>query len=148
MSGNLVINSSQLMHETIDGETIVINVATGTYYSLDPVGSQIWQAIELGASFNEVIDFLVDRYDAPREQVEAGVTDLLAQLREEELVVSAPAEPAGADLSDISRELGPGGRFKVPRLEKHTDMQDLILLDPVHEIDPQHGWPHTSTRSR
>jgi hypothetical protein len=148
MSGSFVINGSQLMHETIDGETIMINVATGTYYSLDPIGSQIWRALELGASFDEIVDLLVDRYPGPRKQIEAGVADLLAQLREEELVVPADGESAAADLSDIDSEPGPDARFEAPRLEKHTDMQDLILLDPVHEIDPQHGWPRARSGAR
>ena len=26
-------------------------------------------------------------------------------------------------------------------LETFTDMQDLILLDPVHEVQPEQGWP-------
>ena len=30
--------------------------------------------------------------------------------------------------------------FEAPSLEKYTDMQDLVLLDPVHEVD-QTGWP-------
>ncbi len=30
--------------------------------------------------------------------------------------------------------------FEAPKLEKFTDMQDLVLLDPVHEVDDV-GWP-------
>jgi len=26
-------------------------------------------------------------------------------------------------------------------VEAHTDMADLILLDPVHDVDAEHGWP-------
>jgi hypothetical protein len=33
--------------------------------------------------------------------------------------------------------------FQAPALEKHSDMQDLILLDPVHEVGPR-GWPHAA----
>ena len=34
-----------------------------------------------------------------------------------------------------------GGPLPEPRLEKFDDMQQLILLDPVHEIDETAGWP-------
>jgi hypothetical protein len=27
-------------------------------------------------------------------------------------------------------------------LNKYTDMQDLLLLDPIHEVDAA-GWPST-----
>ena len=33
--------------------------------------------------------------------------------------------------------------FVTPRLERYTDMQDIILLDPVHKVDSQ-GWPHAA----
>jgi Coenzyme PQQ synthesis protein D (PqqD) len=142
MSNGFTINSSQVMHETIDGETIMINVATGNYYTLDPIGSQVWRALELQAPFDDIVDFLEACYEAPRKTIEAGVTDLLGQLREEELVVPVPGELPAADLSSIDGCIRSGTRFEAPKLEKHTDMQDLILLDPVHEIDPEHGWPH------
>jgi hypothetical protein len=29
---------SQIVHETIDGETVVINLATGNYYSIEAIG--------------------------------------------------------------------------------------------------------------
>lgn len=28
-------------------------------------------------------------------------------------------------------------------LEKFTDMEDLLLLDPIHEVDVAAGWPTT-----
>ena len=31
--------------------------------------------------------------------------------------------------------------WSAPVLETFTDMQDLILLDPVHEVEPTRGWP-------
>ena len=31
--------------------------------------------------------------------------------------------------------------FVNPTLTKFTDMQDLLLLDPIHEVDEM-GWPH------
>jgi hypothetical protein len=33
--------------------------------------------------------------------------------------------------------------FVAPRLERYTDMQEIILLDPVHKVDSQ-GWPHAA----
>ena len=29
-----------------------------------------------------------------------------------------------------------------PQIERFTDMQELLLLDPIHEVDDT-GWPHT-----
>jgi len=32
--------------------------------------------------------------------------------------------------------------FVKPILQKYTDMADLLLLDPIHEVDAGQGWPH------
>ena len=39
------------------------------------------------------------------------------------------------------------GPFVPPTLEKYTDMQDLVLLDPVHEVD-ERGWPHAQAAAQ
>ena len=33
--------------------------------------------------------------------------------------------------------------FVAPQLHKYTDMQELLLLDPIHDVD-QEGWPATT----
>ena len=30
--------------------------------------------------------------------------------------------------------------LKPPVLNKYTDMQDLLLIDPIHDVEA-HGWP-------
>ncbi len=45
---------------------------------------------------------------------------------------------------DVAR--GGQGLLK-PRLETYSDMQDLILLDPVHEVD-ERGWPHAQAAAQ
>ena len=46
MSATLIVNSPHVVHETIDGETIIIHLGTGTYYSLDGVGADIWALLD------------------------------------------------------------------------------------------------------
>ncbi|HVF32738.1 MAG TPA: PqqD family protein [Acidimicrobiales bacterium] len=134
------VNSPQVINETIDGEAIMINLATGAYYSLDAVGGQVWTVLEQGpATVEDVAEALQASFDASHDEIVAGVRSLVEQLAAEELVVTTdePAAAAAAPAAD-----GPKTSFTPPRLDKFTDMQDLILLDPVHEVDSR-GWPHT-----
>jgi hypothetical protein len=39
----------------------------------------------------------------------------------------------------------PKERFEEPALEGFTDLEDLLLLDPVHEVEPSRGWPYAAT---
>jgi hypothetical protein len=63
------------------------------------------------------------------------VQALLKDLAAEDLI--SPTESAGSAATP-----GPGTRapYAAPTLQKHTDMQDLLLLDPIHEVD-ETGWP-------
>jgi hypothetical protein len=134
------VNSPQVINETIDGEAIMINLATGSYYSLDRVGGDVWSLLEVSLPVDDIVAELGRRYEATEDDIRRGVDDLLQQLSGEELVVPCgDAEPVRA----VSPEPAASDRppFHAPRLEKFTDMQDLILLDPVHQVDSR-GWPH------
>jgi hypothetical protein len=147
MTGQHFAISPELMHETIEGETIMIDGATGNYYSLDPIASEVWQGIELGASVADIVTFLVERYGASRGDVEKEVLEFMRELEQQGLVAPRPTSEGSVDLTAVAQHPSPATSFSAPRMEKHTDMQDLILLDPVHEVDPQRGWPHVPERS-
>src|SRR5436309_457609 len=135
------VNSPNVIHETIEGEVILIDLKTGTYYSLRDVGAAVWEAIERGADADEIHAVLKLRYSGSEQEMGEALRGLLAELEGEGLI-----RPDEGTTPTVERALAAtdGGRrapFRPPALEKHTDMQDLILLDPVHEVGAQ-GWPH------
>jgi hypothetical protein len=99
MSGTFRINTPHVINEVIDGEAVVVNLATGGYFSLRGSGAYTWSAVAQHASTAEIVGALVTG-GMPAPDAEKGVADL----------------------------------------------QDLILLDPVHEVD-ERGWPHDPTAS-
>ena len=36
------------------------------------------------------------------------------------------------------------GEYQAPSLEKYSDLQDLLLIDPIHEAD-ESGWPSVAS---
>jgi hypothetical protein len=139
MEQRIRVNAPQVIHEAIDGEVIVIDLSSGNYYSLKGSGADVWQLIEGTASGSQIVSTLESHYGTNGE-IEAAVSSFLAQLEQEGL--TAPAEAGeGAPNGDASgwKPTKDGG-FEAPVLEKFTDMQDLVLLDPVHEVDAT-GWP-------
>jgi Coenzyme PQQ synthesis protein D (PqqD) len=133
------VNSPKVVHETIDGEVVIIHLDTGCYYSLDGVGAIIWNWLDNGVSLGEAAKRLGQSYPNNDSQVPDTVTRLAAELQTEALIVprdeqsSAPANPP-EPVSPLPVA------FQIPVLHKHTDMQDLLLLDPIHEVD-ETGWP-------
>jgi hypothetical protein len=137
------IDHSRVVHEIIADEVVAIDLATGSYYSLDRVGTDVWALIETGADTHQIVRDIGRRYDCSIPEVERAVVSLLDELRQEELIVADetfPAEQVTAptEHDDAGSE---GRRFEAPTLRKYTDMQELILLDPVHEVDDT-GWPN------
>jgi Coenzyme PQQ synthesis protein D (PqqD) len=135
---------SRIIHETIDGEVIIVHLDTGAYYSLRDVAARVWTLLDAGATATEIVDRIDLEYDSRRGEIEVAVGDFLRELDAEGLVF-----PAQASAANVEREMDdhdqPSVRrvFAPPALEKHTDMQDLILLDPVHEVDAR-GWPYAN----
>jgi hypothetical protein len=129
------------MHETIEGEVILIDLDTGTYYSLRDTGAVVWQGIQDGAETSQIVDTLTSSYEGASDEIVSAVADLLEELTGEGLIepVDGDTPAAGARVPSVPAPGRPP--FRAPVLEKHTDMQDLILLDPVHEVDAR-GWPH------
>jgi Coenzyme PQQ synthesis protein D (PqqD) len=136
------VNSPQVINETIDGEAVIINLATGDYFSLGGAGADIWQEIERMASVEDIVQSLGYRYDGDPQRFEQAVWSLIEQLQRHGLIVPADGiEPQDISPRSAAANSGSKMHFQEPTLETYTDMQDLILLDPVHEVD-ERGWPH------
>ncbi len=63
--------------------------------------------------------------------------DFAVELEREGLVVPLAAPAATAEVPALSN----GHVFAPPELHKYTDFQELLLLDPIHEVDQSLGWP-------
>lgn len=139
MSGKTFrVNSGGIVHETVDGEVIIIDLESGAYFSLTHSAADLWDVLVDGATSTELSAALTARYDAPAATVQAAVADFLDQLVAERILVAddepAPARPAPPPVTAKQP-------FVAPVLSKYTNMSDLLLLDPIHDVD-EHGWPH------
>jgi Coenzyme PQQ synthesis protein D (PqqD) len=132
------VNNQFVAFETFDDEVLAVNLDTGTYYSMMGISARIWQAIVARQPIADAAAWLSNRYDAPPAAIEAHLAQFFEELSVQGLIV-----PAGDDA--ISTELAPAAAerrlpFEVPAMTIHTDMQDLLLLDPIHDVD-EAGWP-------
>lgn len=142
----LRINAPQVVGEVVDGEAVIVNLINGNYYSLDGVGGFIWQCIEKRALPSEIVDAVARRYTGDRADIEPAISALLDQMMREGLVLLEDAGENGGsvpqDASDSAAE-----PFSPPVLRRYDDMQDLLLLDPIHDVDEM-GWPNVKTDDR
>lgn len=137
------INTPRVVHQTIDGETVIIDFETGAYFSTDGTGAATWEEIARNSTCGDLVELLAARYAGERADIEQAVAHFMKELEDESLIVPcAPTPAAGRRTAFPCAPPDPAvlPAFCAPRLRKYTDMQDLILLDPIHEVDEQ-GWP-------
>ena len=135
------INAPHIVHEVFeDAEAAIINLKNGNYYSLDPVGADFWQLLATGPTVAQMTQALQTRYEASAGVLQEAVSNFVATLQSEDLIVAVTTDSV---VAPALPELAGGGkrRFAAPVLERYNDMQELLLLDPIHEVE-EAGWPH------
>jgi hypothetical protein len=147
MGGNgdrLKINEPNIVHENIDGETVILNLDSGNYYSVVDAAADIWNYIEKGAPVSEIMPLIRANYECSKAEEENAVNAFIAQLQEEGLIIAVDDKSAASLLPQNWKEQITVKEikavFNAPVLSKYTDMKDLLLLDPIHEVDAT-GWP-------
>ena len=119
-------NTVDVAAKVIDGEAIIMNLSNGLYFSMDEVGSAVWEMVESGASLAEMAASLEARYAVDRATADADVLRLAQQLVDENLVLVSEGEAAG----ELPGTEATGGAYAPPTLTRYDDMADLLALDP------------------
>jgi hypothetical protein len=134
------INAPNVVGEEFDGEVVVVNLDSGYYFSLLGSAKDIWMALSNGVTEPEkIIALLEENLDCAGVDVSNLVMPFLDEMLALEIVVldhSTPSrDPVPLQNSDGVRRL-----FEPPRIETFSDLQDILLLDPIHDVD-EAGWP-------
>lgn len=68
------------------GEAAILNLTTGIYYGLDPVGARVWELIQQPMTLGGVRDELLREYEVESEVLEADLKALLADMLQHGLI--------------------------------------------------------------
>jgi hypothetical protein len=77
---------AQVMARQAGDETVILDLGSGTYFGLDPVGGRIWQLMSEGKTLGEVCDTMLDEYEVTRNDLERDVIELADKLLEQKLI--------------------------------------------------------------
>ncbi len=137
----LQINTPNIVHETFaDDEAAIINLETGNYYSLNPTGTLIWSLIEQNTGIEEIAGAFIQDRENDGSRVTSLVNGFVEKLVKEELVIAIEDDTPHPDNADGSRSKKFDQEFIEPVIERFADMQELLLLDPIHDINEK-GFP-------
>lgn len=91
------VRSESVVSRVIAGETLIVPVRKGvgdlaSIYSLNEVGSAIWQAVSEPRSHAEIVARVETEFAADRAQIERDVESFLAEMTSAGLVTSGANE--------------------------------------------------------
>lgn len=132
------VNSPRVIFENIDGELILVHMEKGAYYTTDEVGALLWDLIESRATVAEMSAVLLAEYEATPQQVESALASFVDRLTAEDLV--SPEDPAADRTPPRRAPVAARRAFHAPALQSYRDMQDMLALDPIHDVEAA-GWP-------
>jgi hypothetical protein len=133
------INAPGVVSQVIDGEALLIAFESGAYYSARGSGGLIIDAILHDVTVDRIVARLSGARDGDAGAVHRHVTAFLEQLSAEGLIAPRTVDAARARPEEVWNT-EPPPVFEPPVLEKYTDLEDLLLLDPIHDVDAA-GWP-------
>jgi len=132
------VNAPRVIFENIDGELILVHMEKGAYFTTNEVGALLWGLIEGRATAAEMVTVLHTEYDVSRADAEAALGAFLERLTGEDLV---SLEDPGVERTPPRRDAVTARRpFQAPALQSYRDMQDMLALDPIHDVEAA-GWP-------
>jgi hypothetical protein len=79
---DVVVASAGQVSCDLDGETVILSVATGMYFGLDPVGTFVWSRLQQSRTVAEIRDDVTREFEVEPERCERDLADLLRQLAE------------------------------------------------------------------
>ena len=132
-----LIDERRFAHEAVDGEVIIMDVEEGTYYALGGSACQIWPVLVSGVAFQEILDWAARRFPGDSGKASDAIETFLVALTDEGIISQRKVDPGPS----LAIPEPAGEAFAPPTFEKYTDMQDLLTLDPIHDVEDL-GWPH------
>lgn len=132
-----IVDSANVSWEHVGGEVIAIQLSTGRYYNMTDSASAIWLILSNGASI-ETLSIKLRGFYKDESLNLSGLKDFVSECIKSSLLV-----PIDVVNPDRDRELPDlkCDSWSVPQLNEYTDLQDLILVDPIHDVQ-ESGWPN------
>ncbi|WP_367914494.1 PqqD family protein [Leadbetterella sp. DM7] len=132
------LNESNIAMEVFDNEAVLINISLGKYYSVrGSTGVFVLGLLQDSVHKDFIISSLLLKYSEQKEIIEREVQMFIDVLLQEEIIVET-----GLDSSTVATD---GKTEMLPyehlAIEVFDDMQELIMLDPIHDVDSGKGWP-------
>jgi coenzyme PQQ synthesis protein D (PqqD) len=84
--------SPDVVFRDLEGEAVILDLASGRYFGLNAIGTRIWTLLDAGTPTEQIVRTVAEEYDADTRQIDRDVKALIADLTTRGLIVES-AEP-------------------------------------------------------
>lgn len=135
----LLIDKQNIAKEVFDNEAVMINIPAGKYYSVrGEAGLRVLEILEEPTTQEAIMAILLNEFETTESDAQMNLTTFLEQLSAEEILVETSEVAVSEKLQESVAQKLPFGKLA---LEVYDDMQELLLVDPVHDVESLKGWP-------
>ena len=129
MTTSYTIREQQISHNRFDDEVIIVNLASGSYFSLHDTAAEIWDLMQKGPASAQS---LAAAFSTDDPQAVRDIGAFLQQLLSFDVIAPGDATPSPVSTA---------AAYTQPTIEAFDELRELLLADIVHDTD-EAGWPH------
>jgi hypothetical protein len=78
--------TEDVLYQELQGQAVLLNLKTGVYFGLDPVGTRVWQLLEQHSLLAKILEVIVSEYEVPEARCAEDLLALVANMEQHELV--------------------------------------------------------------
>ncbi|MBU0479196.1 PqqD family protein [bacterium] len=83
------INESKVAWRDLDGETVILDLKTDTYFSLDKIGTKIWNKMIKKSEIKALVALITSSYEVTAKEAERDVEELISSLKKQGLILES-----------------------------------------------------------
>ena len=80
--------SEEALSQEVNGETVILDLQSESYFGLDEVGTRIWQLLQEHGETKKVFDVMLDEFDVDADTLASDMKNLIDHLVDKGLISS------------------------------------------------------------
>ncbi|NVK36170.1 MAG: PqqD family protein [Rhodobacteraceae bacterium] len=127
--------NDDIVFEEFDGDFVILDLQSGEYHAVEGSAAILWKLLMDGICPKAILDEFEAHPKLTVNQIEEYITNLVENglIKEsDQLAVAGLSEDDKASLLALTA---------APKTDLFSDLSDLILADPIHDVDEEAGWP-------
>jgi hypothetical protein len=132
-------NLDKFAFECFDEEIVVLDMIEGVYYAFGGAAVVAWPYIIAQHAEPVIASTLATSYGVRLDKLTRDLNEFVDRLVSEKILLTAPENTSEIDHCQLVIP----SEYQGFIFERHAEMEDLLTLDPIHDVDPEKGWPNT-----